>query len=495
MKRNAPFSHQKNPDELSPKRRKLLSDYKQRTPKKSPHKTPTKRKTPRLRCINQSCRVGFSTARAKIQHERFLCPLIKSSRLEVLSNSSNSAEVEKNCRFCDMVFSQAASRVRHEQNKHRTSASASPVSDSKVMSSPAANLSVSPLLSSDVPEQNEPDLNDNWKTPKSSRHSMVFGSVSSSGSDKNKLDDKSECHFCKQKFVRSYRRHLHEESCIFKLPEMFKEASILCQIPRLKLIKHSERLTNMLGYACIEDLYLYNQLASLCVPGIYPLVFLGKSHFFNKTPPIVKKTAFNKSLDILMKLLRLHSKVTLYNHLILVDETSGAETYLGPRLLIPESQRFHITDSDTSTTTVALKPVESSEDSDEDSDEMDDDEDITVTIRYEDENSVPESSSQPAGEETLLCDDGLSEEDRKYLSDLFSRPPDVDGLGGPNEDVSGNEADDASGNGGAHSNTGKDIMIVLSEGFDFDNSVGRPESPHDEHACDGTTDDNEGMIK
>ena len=135
LKRDASSSHQKNPDEVSPKRRKLLNEYKQRTPKKSPLKTPTKRQTPRLRCKNPLCRVGFSTARAKHQHERFMCPFLKSSPMEVLSGSSNkSAEFERNCRFCELVFSHARSRVRHEQNKHQTSAS--PISDPKIVSSP-----------------------------------------------------------------------------------------------------------------------------------------------------------------------------------------------------------------------------------------------------------------------------------------------------------------------------------------------------------------------
>ena len=109
--------------------------------------------------------------------------------------------------------------------------------------------------------------------------------------------------------------------------------------------------------------------------------------------------------------------------------------------------------------------MDSHEDSSADSDEMDDDEDITVSIYNEDENTVQESSSHLAEEEILFCDDGLSEEDRKYLSDMFSCQPDADGLGGADNLANQNEVDDSSGNVDANSNAGKD-MIGLSDGCD-----------------------------
>ena len=127
LKRHA---SQCNPSEESPpKRNKLLNEYKQRTPRKSPHKTPTKKKTPRLKCHNVLCRVGFTSSKSKLRHERFLCPYRKTSPSPILPLSSSShatsTENEKTCRFCDKTFSNIRNRVRHEKNKHQLSGSSS----------------------------------------------------------------------------------------------------------------------------------------------------------------------------------------------------------------------------------------------------------------------------------------------------------------------------------------------------------------------------------
>ena len=126
---------------------------------------------------------------------------------------------------------------------------------------------------------------------------------------------RSFCKFCHQVFLMQYRLNVHEENCSFQVPQSLKNQCIM--IPRVRMVPNCENLMNMLGYACIEDLYHYNSLASLCVPGIFPLVFLGQSHFGNKAPPILQKTAFNKSMEVLAKLLDFHNELTLSNHMIL----------------------------------------------------------------------------------------------------------------------------------------------------------------------------------
>ena len=109
---------------LSPiKRRKLVSEYKQRTPRKSPLKTPIKRKIRRLKCVNASCNVGFSTQRAKESHERFNCPFdIPNLSSPILNFSLHDG---RDCRVCGLSFGAPRSRVRHEQNIHNISSTAS----------------------------------------------------------------------------------------------------------------------------------------------------------------------------------------------------------------------------------------------------------------------------------------------------------------------------------------------------------------------------------
>ena len=166
-------------EESIPKRRKILSDYKQRTPRKSPLKTPTKRKTPRLRCENVLCRVGFSTKKAKLQHERFSCPFLKSP-LEALSSSTTTSAGgdDKQCRFCDKVFTEVKSRKRHERDQHQASGSSRKNASNSFSSLPAMNVEV--------------DMN--WNTPRCS----------------DKMDNsESKCKFCHQGIKSSYRLSLH----------------------------------------------------------------------------------------------------------------------------------------------------------------------------------------------------------------------------------------------------------------------------------------------
>ena len=255
----------------------------------------------------------------------------------------------------------------------------SPTQDQHSFSQQSFEPSSSPKLESSL----------QWRTPKSRFKSKP----------QHNVVQKLECKFCKQSFRRLYSQNLHEESCSFKVPP---ELAFI-EAPRVRIVQQCEKLASMLNFNCVEDLYEYNLLASLCVPGVYPLVFSGQSHFGSKIPPILKKTAFNRSLDILLKLLRLHGEVTLRNQLILIDETSNIETFLGPQLLIPESPRIEILRSDMNTTTVVLK---SSEDSEETSDESEDDEEVEISF------NLTQSDCAPPQPDAHVVDDGLLSDGR-----------------------------------------------------------------------------------
>ena len=107
----------KEVEESPTKRRRLVVEYKQRTPKKSPLKTPTTRKTPRLKCRNIFCRIGFSSQKAKLFHERFQCSFNEPK--SVSPAFSPALKDDCVCRFCDMVFSASRSRHRHEKKLHQ----------------------------------------------------------------------------------------------------------------------------------------------------------------------------------------------------------------------------------------------------------------------------------------------------------------------------------------------------------------------------------------
>ena len=387
-------------DESLPKRRKILMDYKQRTPRKSPLKTPTKRKTPRLRCENVLCRVGFSTKRAKLQHERFSCPFIKSP-LEALSSSSTTSAGgnENQCRFCDKVFSEVRNRKRHERDQHQSSVSsgASVASQVPRCATPESRANASSLISYQPGLSSEVDIN--WNTPR--------------GADKMK-DSSSICKFCHQGIKSSYRLSFHEISCTFQVPQILLQDSNVC-IPRVRILENCEKLKDVIGYACVEDLYEYNNLARLAIPGIYPLVFLGTSHFGGKCPPILLKTANNRSQEILMKLLHLHKSLTLHNHIILVDEKSGTESYLGPNLLIPDSINLTVKFSDFNVTTLEL--INKGNDVSDESES--DDEEIEITVDNT-EDTPNHGSFAPFEDEFILSSDEIPSGVMTCLEEMFS---------------------------------------------------------------------------
>ena len=134
----------------SPTQRKLITDYKQKSLKRSPLKTSKRRKIPRLKCINASCRVGFSSLKAKIHHERFKCSVIThdhdASTLSPVSPSVSSND-EKECCICGAIFAASRSRVRHERDAHKIFRSG--VSSNSCSSySDSSSRDVSPVSSS-----------------------------------------------------------------------------------------------------------------------------------------------------------------------------------------------------------------------------------------------------------------------------------------------------------------------------------------------------------
>ena len=127
------------------------------------------------------------------------------------------------------------------------------------------------------------------------------------------------------------------------------------------------------------------------------------SHFGSKVPPIIKKTVHNESHHILNKLLLLNGEVTLNNHIILVEESSEVEVYLGPKLLIPDSPQLLIKYQDQNITTLSFKSEQTFENS---SSEDSDDNDIAQT---------PASGTQKVKQLRAVCDKDLLQ--RVYNSD------------------------------------------------------------------------------
>ena len=103
---------------------------------------------------------------------------------------------------------------------------------------------------------------------------------------------RTTCKFCKQKVSRVYRLKKHENGCLFKVPRNLLSSGV--KVCRVRLIEKCENLASKSKLLSIEDSYEYNSLASLCVPGVFPLVFPGSSHFGSKVPPIIKKLLIMK---------------------------------------------------------------------------------------------------------------------------------------------------------------------------------------------------------
>ena len=269
------------------------------------------------------------------------------------------------------------------------------------------------------------DMNQNWKTPRRKVRSrsavQLLETISGDEDDnleedfgENETETKSSCRFCKQKITRVYRLRKHEKTCEFQVPRNLITSGV--KVSKVKLIENCETLASKLKLLSIEDSYEYNSIALLCVPGVYPLVFTGKSHFGNKSPPILKKTGYNQSFNILVKLLHLHGEVTLNNHIILVEENHDTEIYLGPHLLIPDSPKIVIKFSDENITKLSLKPEDKSEESISEGSDFADEEvvDLSVTVNaFEDQPPM----SIPVLD---LDDDDLLRSDGRYSEDVLN---------------------------------------------------------------------------
>ena len=251
---------------------------------------------------------------------------------------------------------------------------------------------------------------------------------SSTGGELRSAEDR--CKFCQIKIKRIYRLRKHEENCSFQVPKNLKSCGV--QISRIKLTENCEILADKLRFVSVEDRYEYNSIANLCVPGIFPLVFSGMSHFGSKPPPILRKTAYNQSFHVLKKLIQSRGEVTLNNHVILVDEVSGTEIYFGPKLLIPDSPKLHIKYSDQNITRVSLKPEEKTDD--ESSSEGSETDDDIVGLNVEDpfpiSNDEVDASDDDLGapvgrlsQDVLNCLAHMFPEDSANSSSL--QPPDL----------------------------------------------------------------------
>ena len=295
---------------------------------------------------------------------------------------------------------------RHKVRKHSTTSPSETSVNSSLDSSSSSSI-ISNELSEDL--SFSADTSSDVQTPHSSREGMIS------------VNDfpNTACVYCGISVSRPYRLTVHLEKCIFKIPE-YIESSNHMQIPRIKIVKDYKKLSNMLNFAAVEDLYEYNKTAGLCIPGVYPLVFLGPAHFGRRIPPIIDKTASYKSFDILFRLLRLHGKVTLHNSLIILDERTGQESYLCPRLLIPQSPKVEVIAGDISTTTVALKKVLEDDSSSYDENIESNEDDELVVIYPTESEREPEHHTPPLNEnEDLLTVENLPIEHRLYLQNMF----------------------------------------------------------------------------
>ena len=389
-------------------RSKLLSEYKQKLQTKSPAKSNSlKRKTQRLKCQNEFCRVGFTTKRAREHHEIFVCSFRSSSNANEVQICDPLVSDENTCRYCGKKFSNKRNRKRHEVDVHYHSDSSSVDSMSGNSRSTVQRQSISSLSS-------EGDANENLHSSSYYDFNENVYTVDNSHIDTVQVGNITpikKCRFCYAVNIDASKFKRHEEACIFKLPKVLSLSSI--KIPQVRLLANCEILNNLLGYASVEDLYKYNEIARICVPGVYPLIFPGKNHFGRTVPPIVNKTAYKKSFNILMKLLKLDGEVVLNNHLVLVDDKTGQESYLGPRLLIPESNRqIEVKSEDNSKTCFVLRKYQAEEksfSSDESDSDVDDPDEEVLTVNDEQNPIVCEQD-----DELLPCE--IAEEDVNYLS-------------------------------------------------------------------------------
>ena len=108
--------------------------------------------------------------------------------------------------------------------------------------------------------------------------------------------------------------------------------------------------------------------------------------------------------------------------MILVDESSETEAYLGPKLLIPYSPKVDVVFSDINITKVTLKSHQESAESSDDS-ESDEEEDVCVDNVEDD--ALQQTSYEPLEDEILICDDELPDDVRRYLEMFPSQSKDV----------------------------------------------------------------------
>ena len=336
-------------------RRLSFSTRRKRTPLKKVH-TPVKRKIPRLKCGNVHCNVGFSSEKTRLFHQRFHC---------VFKAPTSSPSVsENNCRYCSQVFTLPRHRIRHERNVHSMSTTSSPANSKK---SSSEDLTKSPTSSSGHSVRSvrtrassiSDDFNLNWVAPRTDSLNDIHDDGVNIINEAVASEDCSItlptgwCNYCKTVIQRSDKLRQHVKDCYFKVPGHLEAYEI--QPFKVRILKKCHDLASTCKLLSIENSYEYNEAVSACVPGVYPLVFPGPSHFGKHYPPILKLTAGYESITILYKILSFRKEITLKNHIILVEEDTKNEIYLGPRILIPDKSNLDIKYQDQNVTVLTLK--------------------------------------------------------------------------------------------------------------------------------------------
>ena len=146
----------------------------------------------------------------------------------------------------------------------------------------------------------------------------------------------TKCRYCLYDFStpRLLSRHLREKRCPYVFTELEHNITEYCVLRRPENYQVTKQILEQLE---IPQRVQMCRINNWSMPGVWPIVFPGRSGRGGHPPILAEMTAFDESTTILQTLIREDSTVQLPRQVIVVDQANDIQSVMPAQVLTPGS--------------------------------------------------------------------------------------------------------------------------------------------------------------